>query len=235
MKLKKLVGLFLSTIVLAGCTTTQSNDLKFRDPIPLVRKLQEQTVFLDTGSSTSSGVVIYQDDDTAYILTDRHCVLDNDNNVVRKIDVRKIIHYGDIAFDQFTEKGDVVLISDKNLDLALIRYDVYNYGKFKSVASLQERINLPVGTKTIHCGNTFHIVGFYSEGVISSYFQREGHLFMYLTTIADHGSSGGGMYDEHGNLIGMPQFIIKEKIGASITINEACRWLKDNHYGFLVK
>lgn len=64
-----------------------------------------------------------------------------------------------------------------------------------------------------------------SEGIISGLRKVEGGQYIQTTAPISQGSSGGGLYDENGELLGLISFFIKE--GQSLNFALPVEWIRD--------
>ena len=64
-----------------------------------------------------------------------------------------------------------------------------------------------------------------SEGIVSSLREVEGGQYIQTTTPVSHGSSGGGLFNENGNLIGLMSFFHRE--GQNLNFALPVEWIND--------
>jgi S1-C subfamily serine protease len=228
MKFKILSILLL--LLLAGCPTyytprDRSSDIN-------ITRLQDGTVFLENKYAVSTGIVVYQDKDFSYVLTCRHCILDDDGNEICGISVLPTEHNGQETTNETAYPGTVVAVSDSRLDIAIIRLE----HKFRSIIDIK-RCSLPnIGSPSYVSSCPYGLNTTFTNGIIASYsFGNPSKI--RSTAFIDSGSSGGGLYNADGQLIGMCQQIQYSHtgIGLFISINDVIEWLKTTDYNFIVK
>lgn len=236
----KIGYLLLSLLSISGCVSPvirfdPSVQYEPKNKISFMRSLQDQNVYIEGFNGFGSGIVIYQDNQNAYILTDRHCVKDDRDRILGNVIIYKTDFCdGFVPINLAGHKGEVISWSDPDLDLAIIKYDVAKHGKFNHYASLQEHIINSIGTRTYHCGNPQGDIAFYSEGIVSSYYYNHGYLQMTSTSFIDFGSSGGGLYSSDGNLIGIAKALINQKMPVFTPSVEIYKWIRSTPYSFIL-
>lgn len=94
-----------------------------------------------------------------------------------------------------------VVAHDEALDLALIKVD----HEFTSVATWGDSSTLLPGDFAFAIGYPFDIAELSSFGYISqTQWLLEGHACLVTDASINPGNSGGGLFDSHGQLIGLP-------------------------------
>lgn len=85
-------------------------------------------------------------------------------------------------------------------------------------------------TKTLKVGSRIYAIGApqgltltFSEGIISSLRPVEGGQYLQITAPISPGSSGGGLFDEEGRLIGLTTFYLKE--GQQLNFAVPVEWI----------
>lgn len=148
------------------------------------------------------------------ILTAAHCVKDKSRNVVG--DTVDYIVQADVVGvykEPLRKYHSTIVKYDEAHDLALLRTDVnVPYHSVITVASF----NPLVGEK-VHCIG--HKIGYtysYNEGTVAAYRnqdlrEKEGKLgpFLQLDSQIFFGSSGGGTFNDKGELVGIASFITR--------------------------
>lgn len=86
-------------------------------------------------------------------------------------------------------------------------------------------------TQTLKVGQRVYVIGAprgleltLSEGIISSLREVEGGRYIQITAPISAGSSGGGLFDEEGRLIGLPTFYLSE--GQQLNFAVPVEWVK---------
>ncbi len=92
--------------------------------------------------------------------------------------------------------------SDKTRDLCLLRVN----DKIGPSLQVRESTSLKVGQRVYAIGAPLGLELTFSEGLISSLRKADGGLLIQTTTPISPGSSGGGLFDENGVLIGITTF-----------------------------
>lgn len=148
-----------------------------------------------------SAVVIRPD----LVLTNCH-VLDDSNAVGTVIDRQVLL------FD--------VIGGDTNRDLCLMRPEkpLRNVQKTRSFRSLR------IGERVFAIGSPLGLENTLSEGIISGLRTDEGIRYIQTSAAVSPGSSGGGLFDENGALIGITTFkAAGENLNFAVAIDESER------------
>jgi len=157
-----------------------------------------------------------------YILTAFHCVVDTlrfENDYNKNIIGKKILYVttldaaklGAVATEFYKSKNGVVVSADKNVDLALI----------KVIDNLSYHINTNPYRGLPQIGDKIHVIGHtagmtysYTQGHIASiryarpYFANRKIKLLQIDATIHKGNSGGGVFDDHGNLLGISSFLL---------------------------
>ncbi len=149
----------------------------------IAEKYDESVVMIMTNNSQGSGVVIGDD----LILTNRHVIKDSTLAAVYDI-------YG----QEYTVKG--VVASDEGSDLAILLTE----RKMKlDQAVLAAGFNLQKGSKVYAIGSPLGVQNTISEGLISNIIYDGQVRTLQTSTPIDHGSSGGALFNEYGEVVGI--------------------------------
>lgn len=150
------------------------------------------TATLTNGVSSGSGVLFSRDDRYTYIVTNHHVI------------------GGASDFSVNFQNGDVyeaILVgSDPIGDLAVLKIETT---AFEVASFIENSDTLKVGNTVIAIGNPLgELGGTVSKGIISAIGRKinvDGRTMTLLQTDAsvNSGNSGGGLFDEHGLLIGI--------------------------------
>ena len=84
------------------------------------------------------------------------------------------------------------------------------FGLTGSVANLGTAENVQVGARVYAIGAPQGFELSMSEDIVSSLREIDMEIIIQTTAAISHGSSGGGLFDEHGNLIGITTFTIND-------------------------
>jgi S1-C subfamily serine protease len=192
--------------------------------------------FENNENGFSSGILIYKDKQNAYILTNRHCV-EFDNKLALSISIDSFEYN---QFYKLKEKKNIaklISISDQSKDIAILRCDPDILSKPVKINPIIDQI----GTKTFLAGypRTDLLI---TEGILTTYFAENGKFLIRSSSFVEVGASGGGLFDEDGNLIGMTKGyaaysggIYKvNNSGIFISIIDIYRYIKENKLDFLL-
>ncbi|MGU3473475.1 stalk domain-containing protein [Paenibacillus sp. D51F] len=149
----------------------------------IVAKNDDSVVLIQTDYGQGSGVVA----GPRLILTNLHVMKDAKSGKIMTNDGRSIDIQGVAATD---EKNDLALVLTKqDMDLVPIVF-----GSFDDVQK---------GDTVVAIGSPLGLQNTVSEGLISNIGYDDGSFYYQVSTPIDHGSSGGGLFNQYGELIGL--------------------------------
>ncbi|SDB34176.1 Trypsin-like peptidase domain-containing protein [Desulfonatronum thiosulfatophilum] len=85
--------------------------------------------------------------------------------------------------------------------------------------------NLTVGTRVYAVGTPHGLELTLSEGIVSGFRQDKTGRYIQTTTPVSPGSSGGGLYDEHGRLVGLMSFTVEK--GQNLNFALPVEWIAE--------
>jgi len=166
----------------------------------LFKTADNTVVFISAGGKVQgSGVSIKNENLLApgttgtLIVTNAHVVGDFKNVTIVTNKKTKIV-------------GEVVVI-DKTSDLALVQIEGIAF-KISTLAPAD--VQLDVGENVFTVGSPKGMSNSLSEGIISGFRQRALTSIIQTTSAISKGSSGGGLFDRNGKLIGITTFKITD-------------------------
>ncbi|MFF2888991.1 trypsin-like peptidase domain-containing protein [Paenibacillus sp. NPDC057967] len=149
----------------------------------IVDLFDESVLMIMTNKGLGSGVVIGED----LILTNYHVIFDATSAIANSI-----------YYDEFKVKG--VVAYDEEADLAILRTEEpmelvpvglsYDYLARK-------------GDRVYAIGSPLGFMNTVSTGLISNYHFENGVSYLQTNAQTDHGSSGGALFNEYGELVGI--------------------------------
>ena len=165
--------------------------------------------------SQGSGVIYRLYDRYFYVLTNYHVVYNNGSSL-------NTVYTVTDAFD--TSHGASLVAADETLDLAVLRFAAVTEDIERlSVATLAEK-SPSVSSLVLSVGNPAGVHNAISVGDVVSYYDVELDTLpvavMYHTAPVDHGSSGGGVYDKDGELVGI-NYALGESESGELTVSFA--------------
>lgn len=172
------------------------------EPLPrreLAERALKYTVYIRAGGEYGSGIVI---DPVGRILTSAHVVRD--------------LPQVTVTFDDGTSRKARVLDQDKKLDIALLQ-----------VEGASEAGNMPwASVASVAMGDEVYAMGAprkmsftLTRGIVSHVGRGfEGVRFIQTDVPINSGSSGGPLIDEHGKVIGLLSFVLRDTEGLAFAI-----------------
>lgn len=161
----------------------QQNNIPKLTTEELVDKFDESVVMIMTNRAQGSGVVIGDN----LILTNHHVMVEAASATALTI-------YG----DELKIAG--VVSYDEDADLAIIKTDT---AISIPAVELGYGINSYKGSKVVAIGSPLGLQNTVSDGLISNITYEDGIRYIQTSTPIDHGSSGGALFNEYGDLVGI--------------------------------
>ena len=174
----------------------------------IIKGINADDVKGDLKQFTGTGFAITKD---GYVLTSFHVIQD-----------AKQIYISNESAGQFQAE---VVYSDRSLDLAMLKVKEDSFPGFKEIPfSIKKSISDP-GEKVFTLGFPREDLVF-GDGSISSYTGFEGDTTAYQISIPlNPGNSGGPLFDNQGNLIGIISGKNESAEGASFAVKS--KWIND--------
>ena len=188
-----------------------------------------------------SGIIISED---GLILTNNHLVEGAGDyyceiGFTDKLSEAPILNYYATIATAFDKDGKEIFLSSQDLDIAILRIDESKDGSllpnsFSSVSIIGDSDKLNIGDKVLLVGypgfgeNTLTV----TDGIISG---RLGADLIKVSAKIDQGNSGGGLFTEQGELIGLPTMVYSgsfEGMGYAIGIDSVKFWLEGLNLDF---
>ncbi len=205
---------------------------------PNIQEQLKSNVCINSGfglsKSFGSGVVIKNKDQKTYIVTNVH-VLTGGHMVSSLEYAKNIVSNLNVTFyNSETKPATILWVAPEGIDLALISCDTPD--KFTSSVKIGSSNEIKMGEKVFAIGNPMGLDWTYTEGVVSSFRNQQigkyEILVIQIQTPLNHGNSGGGLYSEKGNLVGINTWIYEkaktEGLNFSIAIDELTKTLDSN-------
>lgn len=116
------------------------------------------------------------------------------------------------------ERTSTYIHGDKERDIAIIAVNSHQ----PKTATIGSSNNLKIGQKVVAISSPKGLKNTVSEGIISGFRTINGQKFIQTTAAISPGSSGGGLYDMNGSLIGITSLknIDGESLNFAIPIDE---------------
>lgn len=129
--------------------------------------------------------------------------------------------------DSNTEYPFKVLDSNEDYDIAIISINTREL----NAAKLGDSDKLAVGQEIVAIGNPLNLSRTLSTGIISAIRQEEWAKYIQVTAPITYGSSGGGLFDRYGRLVGITTFGFGgalADINFAVPINDVVRFIPDS-------
>ena len=193
---KRLLGLRkkICILFLVFCSLWISSisyaDYSFSEDADSVEKAADSVFMLEVYSSSNqkigvgSGFIAFHHD----ILITNYHVIDGGAYVIA------------VSDDKEQYLVSRVCIADKRKDIAILKLDD-NPGLTPLV--LKDTVNLKRSEKVVAIGSPAGLMNTISIGNISAFYQRDGRDWIQFTAPISSGSSGGALFDDNGNVIGI--------------------------------
>ncbi|HEX4504461.1 MAG TPA: S1C family serine protease [Alphaproteobacteria bacterium] len=116
-----------------------------------------------------------------------------------------------------------VIASDPRTDRCIIQAD---HMQLRPIVGVRPYRDLAVGEKVYTIGNPSGLTSTLSEGIISGLRTQRGVRYVQTSAPISPGSSGGGLFDERGNLLGITSFKIEDAENLNFAIAAEDYWRK---------
>ncbi len=117
----------------------------------------------------------------------------------------------------------VVVASDPGTDRCIVEAQTI---KMHPISGVRAYGDLAVGEKVYTIGNPSGLVSTLGEGIVSGLRTQEGVRYVQTSAPISPGSSGGGLFDERGNLLGITSFKIEDAENLNFAIAAEDYWSK---------
>jgi serine protease Do len=116
-----------------------------------------------------------------------------------------------------------VVASDPKTDRCIIAAQTMKLHPISGVRSYRD---IAVGEKVFTIGNPSGLTATLSEGIVSGLRTQRGVRYVQTSAPISPGSSGGGLFDERGNLLGITSFKIEDAENLNFAIAAEDYWHK---------
>lgn len=117
----------------------------------------------------------------------------------------------------------VVVASDPDTDRCIIQTKTM---KLNPISGVRAYKDLAVGEKVFTVGNPSGYTATLAEGIVSGLRTEKGVNYVQTSAAISPGSSGGGLFDERGNLLGITTFMIEDSQNLNFAIAAEEYWRK---------
>jgi S1-C subfamily serine protease len=175
-----------------------------------------------------SGTIIKKTEDAMYVLTCYH-VINNYYTEENVLPMEKIT----ISYDNIIYAVDIIK-ADENYDLALLKV----YFNDSALEEIKLAKNYPKKGDIVYTvGNPLGSMRHISSGILSNEIDFDENDYRKKFYISDaltvFGNSGGGLYNENGELIGVPSNVPSYGLGGAVVTNMGMCIVLDNIKEFL--
>lgn len=181
-----------------GELTTPEIVKKYADSVVLIGTVMDSKL-----TGFGSGVII---DKKGYIVTNYHVIkrAANESIVIKN---KNGENYTDIKILDVDKRRDFAVLKIKGFDL--------------TTADLGNSNKIDVGMKIIAIGNPKGLENTVSEGIVSAKREMDGYWLIQVTAPISPGSSGGGLFNTNGELVGITTATVKDgqNLNFAIPIN----------------
>jgi len=123
-------------------------------------------------------------------------------------------------------KGDNIFptklkFADQNTDRCFLEI---REGRLSPISGIKPFTSLEVGEKVYTMGSPSGLVNTLGEGIVSGLRQEDNINYVQTTAPISPGSSGGGLFDAKGNLVGITTFLLKNTQNLNFAISADAFW-----------
>ena len=185
----------------------------------LVNQLGEAVVQVKTPSGLGSGFILNEE---GFLITNFHVIEGETQLSV------EVYHQKGDQIDRQTYKQIKIIAMNKFQDLALLRIEDKEAGKFAKV-QLGISDELSVGERVFAIGSPLGLERTVTEGIVSTKTrQLQGELYLQTTAQINPGNSGGPLFNLRGEVVGVTNMKVAfgEGIGFAIPVEAVKYFLK---------
>jgi serine protease Do len=117
----------------------------------------------------------------------------------------------------------IVIASDSRTDRCIIETQAM---KLHPIFGVRPYGDIAIGEKVYTIGNPSGLTSTLGEGLVSGLRTQQGVRYVQTSAPISPGSSGGGLFDEHGNLLGITSFKIEDAENLNFAIAAEDYWSK---------
>jgi serine protease Do len=114
-----------------------------------------------------------------------------------------------------------VVAADRRTDRCYLRIED---GELEPVQGFRDYATLAVGESVFTVGSPKGLANTLGNGLLSGLRELEGVEYVQITAPVSRGSSGGGLFDDRGNLIGVTTFTIQDSQNLNFAIAASQFW-----------
>ncbi len=159
--------------------------------------VSSQFKFIESlGEGAGSGIIIKEDDDRVYILTNNH-VIENATSASISLDDENFVKTKLLGRDA---KNDIAILYIEKSNSNINAINGYK------VATIKDDVNVELGMEVLAIGNAAGEGKSVTNGMVSALNKtlvKGGIQYIQTNAAINPGNSGGGLFDYEGNLIGI--------------------------------
>jgi S1-C subfamily serine protease len=178
---------------------------------PEIRRAMKANVRITQQGGLGSGVIVRQEKNRALILTNRHVVdyAFAQTHGALQVALSRIPEPDIMYVTRENKKGKVIWLADDEVDLAIV--DAPCPDGIEAVV-WQATQEIQIGEQVFAVGNPMGLGWTFTRGVVSAMRQHEYGTrkvpVLQTDTRIGPGNSGGGLYNQRGELIGINTFVV---------------------------
>jgi S1-C subfamily serine protease len=182
---------------------------------PHVQRAMRANVSLDHSQGQGSGVVVQRDGDEVIILTNRHVIDPKRDDLAP--DLKTLPRIRVSYYDDQSNPGQVLWVAPGGIDLAIVKARA---PRDIEPVPWSARTSVAAGQEVFAVGNPVGLGWTYTRGVVSALreLSQDGHQvgIVQTDTKITFGNSGGGLYSQTGELIGINTAIVDPSLGSGL-------------------
>lgn len=190
-----------------------------------IAKARKQIAYIE-GYNQGSGIIVAEDNDTVYILTNQHVVPDGHEIQVKFYDMVLV----PARIETSSIQKDLAIVTVRKRDLSAETKNNI------SAVTLGNSKNLSTGDPVFAIGNALGYGETVTQGIVSGFrvtdFGGINCSIIQTDAALNDGNSGGGLFDENGNLIGITTMRATragaDGMGYAIAVNDIKDYIAEN-------
>ncbi len=215
------VAVYSVTAILSARRAANEETYTSEQMLEVYQKVRRSALVVRTRVGTQvllgSGVMVLSEGGRTVAFTNAHVVAPNGK-------AANVVEVKPFGSRTFREARVLRILADesRNLDLAVLVFGD-RWGRDVAATIVPENETITPGKVIIAVGNPRGDEFLTDHGRIREVSQRQKVTVIIHDALTEHGSSGGGLFDLHGHLLGINTWLVAERYGVAAEIHSILR------------